>query len=123
MSRLLNSIEAFYAMHLFIEHYFEITKSDSLGALLSCMHFLNDDQTADPALWEDWIKITDRREMTEVQAFYAMDAFLRQYYQRSTSSNVTKMLYDLSLVIEDKEGKEEVWYEWLESIDYILKNA
>ena len=57
MNKLLTPRQAFYVMQLFLEDYFRVTSSDSVGALLSCMQFLDDDQTADPALWEDWCKI------------------------------------------------------------------
>lgn len=118
----LSPIAAFYAMHIFVEGYFEITRSDSLGALLSCMHFLDDDQTADPALWEDWIEITNNRQLTIEQAFQSMDVFLRNYYQASTSINVKNMLHDISLVTENKIGKDHAWRKWEVAVDQVFSH-
>ena len=54
MRNKLNKLEAFNAMRIFLEQYYEMTSSDDVGALLSIMQFLPDDTTADPAVWEDW---------------------------------------------------------------------
>lgn len=53
MRIILTPLEAFYAMRNFLETYFKKTSSDTIGALLSCMQFLDDDITTDPALWQD----------------------------------------------------------------------
>lgn len=118
---LLTPIQAFYAMHFFLEDYFRITSSDSLGALLSCMHFLDDGETADPVFWEDWLKITDNKKVTVMQAFQAMNIFLRMYFQQTSSSNVKNMLNDISLVLDNKSGHEQVWQRWIISVDQIFE--
>jgi len=43
-------------MALFLEKYYESTKSDDVGALLGSMMILGDGGTADPAVWEEWIE-------------------------------------------------------------------
>ena len=88
MNKLLTPIQSFYAMHLFLEKYFDATSSDSIGALLSCMHFLNDGQTADPVLWDDWFEIAGNTPIDFMQAFRAMKIFLDRYYQATSSINV-----------------------------------
>ena len=50
----LNEKEAYLAMFSFLEHWYEMTKSDDVGSLLGSMPFLQDGSTADPALWSDW---------------------------------------------------------------------
>lgn len=117
----LTPLESFYAMHLFLEHYFNATDSDSIGGLLSCMHFLDDGLTADPALWEDWCKIIGDGSITAMQAFHAMNTFLNEYFQKTSSINVKNMLNDISLVIDDKLGKEEVWQRWIACVDQALE--
>ena len=104
-------------MQLFLEDYFRVTSSDSIGALLSCMQFLDDDQTADPALWEDWCKIVGNHPITIMQAFQAMNIFLGMYFQQTSSTNVKNMLNDISLVVNDKLGKEQVWQKWIAFVD------
>lgn len=48
--------QAYLAMLMFLEQYFHQTQSDDIGALLGSMSFLEDENTADPAMWHDWQK-------------------------------------------------------------------
>ena len=121
MTKLLTPFQAFCVMQIFLEEYFNVTSSDSIGALLGCMHFLDDGETADPALWEDWCKITDHHTITTMQAFRAMDIFLRMYFQQTSSINVKNMLNDISLVVDDKVGKEGIWQKWMACVDQVVE--
>lgn len=47
--------EAYAAVFAFLESRYRMTKSDDLGALLGSMSLLPGGQTADPAIWEDWL--------------------------------------------------------------------
>jgi hypothetical protein len=47
--------QAFEAMQLFLEDYYERTQSDDVGALLGDLQFMEDGVTADPATWQDWM--------------------------------------------------------------------
>jgi len=52
----LTDVEAFNAMRLFLEKYYEQTGSDHVGSLLGDMQFIGEDRnTADSAAWYDWI--------------------------------------------------------------------
>ncbi|AUM95028.1 hypothetical protein ACFLKB_04845 [Clostridium sp. FAM 1755] len=53
---MLNEKDAFRAMVLFLEKFYERTSSDDVGALLGDLQILEDGTTADPAAWCDWIK-------------------------------------------------------------------
>ncbi len=118
---LLTSIQSFYAMHLFLEQYFYVTSSDSIGALLGCMHFLEDGDTADPVLWIDWREMVGDAPITLMQAFKTMKVFLDIYFQATSSNNVKNMLNDIGLVINDKPGKEKIWEKWLMSVDKVFE--
>lgn len=50
----ITKMEAFLAMKDFLNSYYQMTKSDDVGALLGAMEILEDGETADPAIWEDW---------------------------------------------------------------------
>ena len=52
--------QAFEAMSLFLEGFYERTKSDDVGGLLGDMILLEDSTTADPAAWDDWMKSVHR---------------------------------------------------------------
>ncbi|OYD08798.1 hypothetical protein [Paludifilum halophilum] len=51
----LSSKEAFEAMALFLEEHYKRTDSDDIALLLGSMQFLKDGNTADPAIWNDWL--------------------------------------------------------------------
>jgi hypothetical protein len=55
----LSERDAYAAMFAFLEKQFELTGSDELRALLSSMSLLPDGQSADPALWDDWLCAID----------------------------------------------------------------
>lgn len=56
----LTSNQAFRAMVIFLEGYYERTNSDDVGSLLSDLQLLEDGGTADPAASEDWKKSVSR---------------------------------------------------------------
>jgi hypothetical protein len=51
---MLTDKQAYAVMVLFLEGYYERTKAEDIGMLLSDLPFLDDGDTADPAAWEDW---------------------------------------------------------------------
>lgn len=100
MNNALTPLQAFYTMREFLERYFQKTVSDDLGALLSCMQFLEDGQTADPVLWEDWESILkNKQEITQLQLFTAMKVFLNRYYKNTTSHTIKKLLQNIDDII------------------------
>ncbi len=46
---------AYQAMYEFLVNLYQRTKSDELGSLLGSMSYLADGETADPAIWKDWM--------------------------------------------------------------------
>ena len=46
--------EAFEAMVLSLEKFYESTQSDDIGALIGSMMILEDGGAADPAVWGEW---------------------------------------------------------------------
>lgn len=51
--------QAYQAMFLFLERYYEATGADDIGVLLGSMSLLEDGQPADPAMWADWCKAVE----------------------------------------------------------------
>jgi len=57
MEEKLTSIQAYKAMFIFIEEYYNrLGKPIEIGNLLSDIQLLRDRVTLDPAAWEDWLK-------------------------------------------------------------------
>lgn len=51
----LTKIQAFKAMQVFLEHYYDRTHSDDVGSLLGDIQLNSDNETFDPAAWDDWV--------------------------------------------------------------------
>lgn len=52
--------QAFEAMVIFLEEFYNRTQSDDVGALLGQLILLEDGSTADPAAWYDWIECVEK---------------------------------------------------------------
>lgn len=55
MNNHLTALEAFYAMRKFLENYYDRTHSDDVGSLLGDIQLDSDNETFDPAAWDDWV--------------------------------------------------------------------
>ncbi len=57
----LTDLQAFYAMRLFLEKYYEQTQSDDVGSLLGDLQFFEKEkETADPAAWKEWMECVNK---------------------------------------------------------------
>ena len=52
--------QAFEAMVLYLEEFYNRTLSDDVGALLGQLILLEDGSTADPAAWYDWVECVEK---------------------------------------------------------------
>jgi hypothetical protein len=59
---------AYLAMYEFFYELYQRTKSDDLGVLLGSMSYLANGQTADPAIWNDWMRCITKAMTTGVDA-------------------------------------------------------
>jgi hypothetical protein len=121
MSYKLTPLQAFNAMQEFLEIYFKKTSSDSIAALLSCMQFLEDDETADPALWENWLKLTHHNKLlSSTQAFDTMRLFLKHYYRNSLDVTVKSLLADINCSTDDTISDAQTELLWVKCIDKVM---
>jgi len=60
----LSELQAFKTMVLYLEKYYERTRSDDVGSLLGDLILLDDNSTADPAAWYDWMQCV--KEITRI---------------------------------------------------------
>ena len=82
------------------------------------MLFLEDGQTADPALWGDWIDCLNHDEfITPIQAFGSAHLFLKNYYENSSSNAIKRVLEDTEISNEGLPVHQEVWTHWLNCIN------
>ena len=55
--------EAYIAMIYFLEQYNERTGSDDVGVLLGDMILIGNEETMDPALWNDWLDAVKKMKL------------------------------------------------------------
>ncbi len=60
--------EAFLAMYAFLQHWYEMTKSDDIGSLLGSMSLLEDGRAADLAIESYWFEAVEKALEGEVNA-------------------------------------------------------
>ena len=56
----MNKKEAYEALFYFLEKWYNITKSDDIGEMLSLMEYLEDGKPADPVMWDYWIEAIEK---------------------------------------------------------------
>jgi len=60
--------QAYLTMFEFLDNYYQLTKSDDIGELLGSMSLLQDGEAADPAIWNDWLKVIEKVKQNKVNA-------------------------------------------------------
>jgi hypothetical protein len=66
MSINLNEKEAYAAMYAYLSAVYDRTQSDDLGGLLGDMSTVGDGETADPAVWHQWLRCVNQVKQSQV---------------------------------------------------------
>lgn len=125
MNNKLTTLEAFNAMRLFLEKFYEETVSDDIGSLLGELEFLEDGGTADPAAWYSWEKCVNKistitsNTLTSMEAFAAMRLFLEKYYDETLSEDALAILRNMQLSEQGTIVDSSVSKDWI----ICVKNA
>jgi len=102
--------------------YWEKTKNDSLGGMLSSLnpYIYANWITADPAAWEDWIdsvkKITDAEFLTHKEALQASIVFLEFY--------MTEFGFEIGWILDDiknMSSDNEIWRSFIKKAIEVSK--
>lgn len=146
----LTTLRAYNAVVKFFDSYWQKTKSDHLGDVLSGMQFFMGGGTADPATWGDWLNaLGTKKDVTILEAYSAMIKFLDFYFSLYKPETIQKMNDTLQLaeqgeIIKSKELesyrdlknlmlwleeirpsgdgiKPEVWQRWMKCVDEALQ--
>lgn len=119
----LTALQAYNAMTLYLDNYYNHTLSDDIGSLLGCMQFIGD-RTVDLALWDDWIDAVDsnQKELSILEAFIAMKRYLQGYAERISSKEVKGMLENMQLISENETIDPICWKNWMKYWEIIAKN-
>lgn len=139
----MNNLRAYNAMYKFLELYYFETYYENLGGLLSGMQFLMDGNTADPAYWNDWKKITgSKKNFSPIESYSAMLQFLKinlimaddelltaastDINHTSLPEDVREMLksrkfFDSIQLLEGKVVNQENWDKWMKCVNEALQ--
>jgi hypothetical protein len=125
---MLNFRQAYIATFNFLDSYYTETEDDTLGMLLGGMSpftFIESEsikpntcETADPAVWNDWVgvarKFTSEEQLDSKQTFQIMIEFL-EFYETSFD-------YAPKWLIEDLKKDSYNINQWEMCINNSLKN-
>jgi hypothetical protein len=64
--------EAYEAMFAFLEQIYNRTKSDDIGGLLGDMSILPDGDTANPAIWHEWLECVLKAKQGKVDVNFRL---------------------------------------------------
>ncbi len=124
--------EAFDAMSLFLEDFYNKTDSDDVGSLLSEIQFCSDNSTMDPAAWYDWLncltKVSSTKreacileDLSYIEAFKSMVCFLENYFEHTSSDDVGSLLRDLQFLEDGGTADPAAWEDWLDCVIKVTK--
>ncbi len=124
MNATLTPLQAYFAMTIYLDSYYNHTKSDDIGLLVGGMQFV-ENRTADPSAWNDWIDVIDTTSeiLTITNAFLAMKKYLHNYAKRISSNEVKAMLEKMQLPSEMATTNSVYWYNWVECWKIVTENA
>lgn len=123
MKNKLTPLQAFQAMTCFLDMYYQSSHSDQIGALLGAMNmniFGNGNQTADPAIWGDWIECINTDDgLTIIAAFQAVAKFVAMRYSFEPEDTVAALIDGMHI---DKNGSivnPAFWEDWIGCVNEI----
>lgn len=123
---LLSYDEAYDAMYDFLDHYYEITHSDDIGALLGDLALLPDGMPADASILKRWNKILNSINpkspaLDTVAAYYLVYYFFKVYQEKVASSQVRWLTNNMMLTSHEQRINIEYWFGWSDSVHRIVK--
>lgn len=143
----LNERQAYEAVVLFLDRYYERGKPEDIKDLMGSIRPLwKGGIPGDPAQWYDWLGCVDkisppgtsdepvdfppapdegphRYQLDERQAFQAFILFLEQYNERGESDDIAALLGDLrSTWAASLTGGSALWSAWLECVGQALNS-
>lgn len=60
MEEKITPLEAYKAMIIFLDEYHYRFGQDSVASVLGSIHLIDENRTADPAAWEDWLEAVNK---------------------------------------------------------------
>ena len=109
-------------MFKLLDSYSKKKHSDDILGLLGDMCFLYDKSTADPAIWEDWIEITNNQKtLTKQEAFDSMIRFLEIYRDLTSSKDIKILINKLQTAKNCNDTQIPIVKQWNTHLKEVLK--
>jgi deoxyadenosine/deoxycytidine kinase len=124
MKNMLTPLQAFQVMTAFLDMYYRYSRSDQIGALLGAMdmNIFNNNQTADPAIWEDWIEcLNNNNEPTIFESFQAAKKFVEMRYSLEPDHAVISLIHGMYVDANGAVENPVFWEQWMKCVSDILK--
>ena len=116
-------LQAFQAMTCFLDMYYQCSHSDQIGALLGAMNmniFGDGNQTADPAIWVDWIECVNADDgLTIVEAFKAVAKFVSMRYSFEPEDAVAALIDGMRIHKDGSVANPAFWEDWTRCVNEI----
>ncbi len=116
--------QAFDAMTSFLEAYYNQTYSSQINSLLSDMDmgtWGDGNQTADPALWEDWIECVNTDDVLTIkEAYEAVARFVSMRYALQPDDYVVALIDGMRFLQDGTPVNSNLWSQWVNSISIIM---
>ncbi len=124
MNLILTPLQAFNAMTKFLDDYYNKTKSGNIGSLLGDMSFLEDNSTADEAIWDDWIDaIGSDKPVTALDAYQSMIKFLNYYRENTSAKDIIYLLNRMYLSESNESEDPTMWKLWIQYVTEALNES
>jgi hypothetical protein len=123
---MLTPLQAFKAMAIFLDEYYWLTKSDDLGGLLGAMSFDifgDGTQTADPAIWDDWIDcLAGKDHLTIQEAYKSIIIFVSEQFSPQPDEHVAALVEGMQFSSDNKPINSLLWQQWCDAVEKVLKS-
>jgi hypothetical protein len=126
---LLTESEVINVAILFLKTYYELTKPDDSGILMSSLIRLKSYEPKildDKNIWNDWnqtIQLYKKRKIinifTEQEAFEIFEHFLELYFKRTASNDIRSFLSDILHNEYGETADPAAWYDWKKCLNEV----
>ena len=120
METKLTARQAFDAMTDFLETYYDQTYSKQINCLLSDMDMStwgDGNETADPALWDDWLEcINGNDNLKPQEAYKAVARFVSMRYALQPDEYIVALIKGMRALNNDFLVNTLFWQQWLNAV-------
>jgi len=118
----LTQLQSYNIVYKLLNNYYDKTKDEDMMSLLPSMLFWNEQSTADPAIWGEWLEaINNKKKLTKEEAFDGMIKFLEIYYMLAPYSYVKTLLSNMYSAKDCNDSRIPVVKQWNTHLKEVLQ--